>query len=45
MMYIDDLLTVRPSIAEIKKIKQSLRNWFQMTDLESCSYYLEIFIS
>jgi len=39
-VYVDDLLIVGPSIAEIKKIKRSLRNRFQMTDLGPCSYYL-----
>lgn len=39
-VYVDDLLIVGPSIAEIKKIKWSLRNRFQMTDLGPCSYYL-----
>lgn len=39
-VYVDDLLIVGPSIAEIKKIKRSLRNRFQMTDLGRCSYYL-----
>jgi hypothetical protein len=39
-VYVDDLLLVGPSIAEIKKIKRSLRNRFQMTDLGPCSYYL-----
>jgi hypothetical protein len=39
-VYVDDLLIVGPSVAEIKKIKRSLRNRFQMTDLGPCSYYL-----
>lgn len=39
-IYVDDLLVIGPSIAEIKKIKRSLRNRFQMTDLGPCSYYL-----
>ena len=39
-VYVDDLLIIGPSIAEIKKIKRSLRNRFQMTDLGPCSYYL-----
>ncbi|KAL3246854.1 hypothetical protein ABHI18_010803 [Aspergillus niger] len=39
-VYVDDLLIVGPSSAEIKKIKRSLRNRFQMTDLGPCSYYL-----
>jgi hypothetical protein len=39
-VYVDDLLIVGPSIAEIKKIKRTLRNRFQMTDLGPCSYYL-----
>ena len=39
-VYVDDLLIVGLSIAEIKKIKRSLRNRFQMTDLGPCSYYL-----
>jgi hypothetical protein len=43
-VYVDDLLIVGPSIAEIKKIKRSLRNRFQMTDLGPCSYYLGISI-
>ena len=43
-VYVDDLLIVVPSIAEIKKIKRSLRNRFQMTNLGPCSYYLEISI-
>ncbi|GFF60834.1 hypothetical protein IFM51744_10503 [Aspergillus udagawae] len=41
-VYVDDLLIVGPSVAEIKKIKWSLRNRFQMTDLGPCSYYLGI---
>jgi hypothetical protein len=36
-VYVDDLLIVGPSTAEIKKIKRSLRNRFQMTDLGPCS--------
>lgn len=36
----DDLLTVRPSIAEMKRIETTLRSRFHMTDLEPCSYYL-----
>lgn len=43
-VYFDYLLIVGPSIAEIKKIKRSLRNRFRMTDLGPCSYYLGIFI-
>jgi hypothetical protein len=39
-VYVNDLLIMGPSIAEIKKIKQSLRNRYQMTDLGPCSYYL-----
>jgi hypothetical protein len=39
-VYVDDLLIVGPSVAEIKKIKRSLRNRFQMTDIGPCSYYL-----
>jgi hypothetical protein len=39
-VYVDDLLIIGPSIAEIKKIKRSLRNRFRMTDLGPCSYYL-----
>jgi hypothetical protein len=39
-VYVDDLLIIGPSIAEIKKIKRSLRNRFHMTDLGPCSYYL-----
>jgi hypothetical protein len=39
-VYVDDLLIIGPSIAEIKNIKRSLRNRFQMTDLGPCSYYL-----
>jgi len=39
-VYVDDLLIFGPSLAEIKKIKRSLRNRFQMTDLGPCSYYL-----
>jgi hypothetical protein len=39
-VYVDDLLIIGPSIAEIKSIKRSLRNRFQMTDLGPCSYYL-----
>ncbi|KAI3056906.1 hypothetical protein CBS147353_11111 [Aspergillus niger] len=39
-VYVDDLLIVGPSSAEIKKIQRSLRNRFQMTDLGPCSYYL-----
>ena len=39
-VYVDDLLIIGPSIAEIKKIKRSLRNRFLMTDLGPCSYYL-----
>jgi hypothetical protein len=39
-VYVDDLLIVGPSIAEIKRIKRGLRNRFQMTDLGPCSYYL-----
>jgi len=39
-VYVDDLLIVGPSIAEIKRIKGALRNRFQMTDLGPCSYYL-----
>lgn len=39
-VYVDDLLIVGPSIAEIKRIKRALRNRFQMTDLGPCSYYL-----
>jgi hypothetical protein len=38
-VYVDDLLIVGPSIAEIKRIKRALRNRFQMTDLGPCSYY------
>lgn len=38
-VYVDDLLIVGPSIAEIRKIKRRLRNRFQMTDLGPCSYY------
>lgn len=40
VVYVDDLLIIGPSIAEIKKIKWSLRNRFHMTDLGLCSYYL-----
>jgi hypothetical protein len=43
-VYVDDLLIVGPSIAEIKRIKRSLRNRFQMTDLGPCSCYLGISI-
>ncbi|KAI2767295.1 hypothetical protein CBS147339_9477 [Penicillium roqueforti] len=43
-IYVDDLLIVGPSIAEIKRIKRSLRNRFQMTDLGPCSYYLGVSI-
>jgi len=39
-VYVDDLLIVGPSIAEIKRIKRALRNRFHMTDLGPCSYYL-----
>ena len=39
-VYVDDLLIIGPSIAEIKRIKRSLRNRFHMTDLGPCSYYL-----
>lgn len=39
-VYVDDLLIIGPSIAEIKKIKRSLRNRFHITDLGPCSYYL-----
>jgi hypothetical protein len=39
-VYVDDLLIVGPSSAEIKRIKRSLINRFQMTDLGPCSYYL-----
>ncbi|KAG9767303.1 hypothetical protein KCU88_g7475, partial [Aureobasidium melanogenum] len=39
-VYVDDLLIVGPSIAEIKRIKRALRNRFQMTDLGPCSFYL-----
>lgn len=41
-VYVNDLLIVGPSIAEIKKIKRKLANRFQMTDLGPCSYYLEM---
>ena len=43
-VYVDDLLIVSPSIAEIKRLKRSLRNRFQMTDLGPCSYYLGVSI-
>ncbi|KAJ5337477.1 uncharacterized protein N7506_005499 [Penicillium brevicompactum] len=43
-VYVDDILIVGPSIAEIKRIKRSLRNRFQMTDLGPCSYYLGVSI-
>jgi hypothetical protein len=43
-VYVDDILIVGPSIAEIKRIKRSLRNRFQMTDLGPCSYYLGVAI-
>ncbi|CRG92846.1 hypothetical protein PISL3812_09917 [Talaromyces islandicus] len=43
-VYVDDLLIIGPSVAEIKNIKRSLRNRFQMTDLGPCSYYLGMFI-
>jgi len=39
-VYVDDLLIVGPSMAEIKRIKRALRNRFHMTDLGPCSYYL-----
>jgi len=39
-VYVDDLLIIGPSIAEIKRIKRGLRNRFHMTDLGPCSYYL-----
>jgi hypothetical protein len=39
-VYVDDLLIVGPSTAEIKQIKRRLANRFQMTDLGPCSYYL-----
>jgi hypothetical protein len=39
-VYVDDPLIIGLSIAEIKKIKRSLRNRFHMTDLGPCSYYL-----
>ncbi|CRL31054.1 Reverse transcriptase, RNA-dependent DNA polymerase [Penicillium camemberti] len=43
-VYVDNLLIVGPSIIEIKKIKRSLRNRFQITDLGLYSYYLRISI-
>lgn len=43
-VYVDDLLIVGPSIAEIKRIKRALRNLFHMTDIGPCSYYLGMFI-
>jgi hypothetical protein len=39
-VYVNYLLIIEPSIAEIKRIKRSLRNRFQMTDLGPYSYYL-----
>jgi hypothetical protein len=39
-VYVDDLLIIGPSIAEIRRIKRSLRNRFHMTDLCPCSYYI-----
>jgi hypothetical protein len=39
-VYADDLLIIGPSIAEIKKIKRSLRNLLSLADLGPCSYYL-----
>lgn len=44
VVYVDDLLIIGPSIIEIKRIKRSLRNRFQMTDLGPCSYYLRMSI-
>ena len=43
-VYVDDLLIVGPSIAEIKRIKRQLRNRFQMSDLGPCTYYLGMLI-
>jgi hypothetical protein len=43
-VYVDDLLIIGPSIAEIKRIKRQLRNRFQMSDLGPCAYYLGMFI-
>lgn len=39
-VYVDDLLIVGPSIAEIKRIKRAFGNRFQMTGLGPCSYHL-----
>lgn len=39
-VYVDDMLIVGPSLAEIQDIKGKLHRRFQMSDLGPCHYYL-----
>ena len=39
-VYVDDMLIVGPSLAEIQDIKEKLHRRFQMSDLGPCYYYL-----
>lgn len=39
-VYVDDMLIVDPSLAEIQDIKGKLHRQFQMSDLGPCHYYL-----
>ena len=39
-IYVDDLLIAGPNLDDIEKLKQSLSNRFQMSDMGECSFYL-----
>ena len=42
MVYVDDLLVLSPSIAEVRKVKTELRSQFKVQDLGILRYYLGI---
>ena len=44
-VYVDDLLIVGPSKAEIQSLKDALNQKFKMTDLGPCAYYLGMEVS
>ena len=44
-IYVDDILIFKDNDKNIKKIQDSLSNWFKMTDLEKMSHYLDMEIN